>query len=65
MRGANGGSEVVGVLGVSASGAGMVKIVVMKNSLTFSRLYLSIASASVERGCIPVNQNLTFLKEIS
>jgi hypothetical protein len=33
--------------------------------LTFSRLYLSIASASVERGCIPVNQNLTFLKEIS
>jgi hypothetical protein len=26
---------VVGVLGVSASGAGMVKIVVIKNPLTF------------------------------
>ena len=50
MRGANGGSEVVGVLGVSASGAGMVKIVVIKNPLTFSSLYLSIALLAVEGG---------------
>lgn len=50
MIGANGGSEVVGVLGVSASGAGIVKIVVMKNPLTFSRLYFSIASLAVEGG---------------
>lgn len=41
---------MVGVLGVSASGAGMVKIVVIKNPLTFSLLYLSIALVAVEGG---------------
>lgn len=57
MRGANGGSEVVGVLGVSASGAGMVKIVVIKNPLTFSSLYLSIALLAVEGGGSPSESN--------